>query len=83
MNRDDEILLLNRLNVLMENNNRVIQAIRDNKEINYKKAIAACMKSNNEVAQIVKDLIVKSDSGKSNQGYKEMMDEFLASLGKK
>ena len=49
--------LIHRLNKVMINNYIVIEAINDNKKINIEKAIKAIMKSNNEIASIVKEYI--------------------------
>lgn len=68
--------LINNLDRLIVNNNAVINAVDQDKEINTKKAIKACMKSNNEIARILKIIIGTNNQG-GDYSYSNAMNDFL------
>ena len=75
MDRFKGLELINRIDKLIENNNSVISAIEQDKKINILKAIKASMKSNNEIAYIVKNIIGTNNTAKNN--YENSANDFF------
>jgi hypothetical protein len=63
MDKNKQLKIFNELNTLVVNNKKVITAIEQGKDINTNKAIKACMKSNNNLAVLLKEIIY--DKGKN------------------
>lgn len=70
--------MINRLNKLIERNNKVIQAIEEGKNINIEKSIKAVMLSSNELASVMKSVIAEMRLGTRN---KYSNDDILNQFG--
>lgn len=65
--------LINRIDIVMKKNNVVIKSIEDGNKINAEKAVKACMKSINEISDILK-IFIYNNSNKTGDSFQSFVD---------